>query len=78
MFIVSSSVLIALHASLHASQELPVPEQDAVPPEAGVVRFFRDFNSESACIDGVVKLSHVIEVLSARGFGILDGTFIVS
>ena len=44
----------------------------------GVVRFFRDFNSENACIDGSVNLLHVIEVLSAIGFGIWDGTFIVS
>ena len=34
--------------------------------------FFWDFNSESACIDGVVTLAYVIKVLSARGFGILD------
>ena len=40
MFIVSWSVLIALHTSLHASQTLLVPEHDAVLPEAGVVRFF--------------------------------------
>ena len=40
MFIVSWSLLIALHASLHTSQELLVPEHDAVLPEAGVVRFF--------------------------------------
>ena len=30
---------------------------------------FRDFDSESACVDGIVALSYVIEVLSARGFG---------
>ena len=40
--------------------------------------FFRDFNSENVCIDGSVNLLHVIEVLSVRGFGIWDGTFIVS
>ena len=34
--------------------------------------FFRDVNSESACIDGVDTLAHVIKVLSASGFGILD------
>ena len=39
---------------------------------------FRDFNSESACSEVVVNLSHVIKVLSARGFGILDSTLIVS
>ena len=39
-FIVSWSLSIASHTSLHTSQELPVPEQDAVLPEAGVVRFF--------------------------------------
>ena len=39
---------------------------------------FRDVNSESVCIDGVDTLAHVIKVLTVRGFGILDRTFIVS
>ena len=39
-FIVSWSFSIALHTCLHTSQELPVPEQGAVLPEAGVVCFF--------------------------------------
>ena len=75
---VSWSLSIAPHTSLHTSRELPVPEHDVVLPEAGVVPFFRDFNSENACIDGSVNLLHVLEVLNVRGFGILDGTFIVS
>ena len=75
---VSWSLSIAPHTSLHTSHELPVPEHDVILPEAGVVPFFRDFNFENACIDGSVNLLHVIEVLNVRGFGILDGTFIVS
>ena len=39
-FIVSWSLSITLHTSLHTSQELPVPEQGPVLPEASVVRFF--------------------------------------
>ena len=65
----SSSVLIALHASLHASQELPVPEHDAALPEAGVVRFFGISILESACIDGNVTLTNVITVFECERFG---------
>ena len=39
------------------------------------VRFFRDFNCESACVDGLVTLAHVIKVLRARGFEILDSIY---
>ena len=58
--------------ALHTRQELSVPEQDAVLPEAGVVRFFGMSISESDFIDGVGTLAHVTKVLSASGFGILD------
>ena len=72
MFIVSWSVLIALHTSLHASQELPLPEQDAVLPEAGVVRFSGFQFRRVLVLLGNVALANVIMVLSARGFGIVD------
>ena len=55
-----------LHCSLHTSQELPVPEHDAVLPEAGVVLFFGISILESACIDGDVTLTNVIMVFECE------------
>ena len=62
------SVSIVLHTSLHASQELPVPEHDAVLPEAGVVRLFGISIPESAYINGDVTLTNVIMVFECERF----------